>query len=149
MIGKIFKKFLGKKSTEEINAESFASKIKDSGKKLTEYTKSLIEASKNEYFTIVEKCKNLLETNYKLGNLHLEKGNLSDAIFRFRFIKKFWPNFFEAQYKLAYCLVLKEEFFEARKVIKELLEKDPNNQNAVDLLNQIKSLEEKSEEQNK
>ena len=49
-----------------------------------------IEIVRKEIEIIKKKSKNLLETNYNLGLKHLEKGNLGDAIFRFKFIKKFY-----------------------------------------------------------
>ena len=84
------------------------------------------------------KVSNLLETNYNLGLKHLEKGNISDAIFRFRFIKKFWPEHFDAYYQLAYSLTLNKRPFEAKKILTELLVKKPDyDPKAQDLLDKI------------
>ena len=77
-----------------------------------------------EFGEIREKAKDLSTTNYKLGLKHLEKGNLSEAVFRFKMVKKFWPENYEAYYQLAYALVLSKKMIEARKVIDELLAKD-------------------------
>lgn len=141
MFKKILSKLLGSKPSQsdaEIIIDEKIAGIRGFFKKSGVFLQSLIENTKNECISIIKKCKNLLETNYKLGMKHLENGNLSDAIFRFRFIKKVWPEFYEAHYRLAYCLVLKGKIFEAREVLAELLQKDPNNSNAIELFNQIK-----------
>ncbi len=88
-----------------------------------------------------EKTKDLRSSNYELGLKHLENERLSEAIVRFRIIKKFWPDFYEAYYQLAYCLVLKGKPYEARKSLIELLEKQPNfNPIANELLNYIDNI---------
>ena len=80
----------------------------------------------------------MLETNYSLGLKHLDKGNVSDAIFRFRFVKRFWPECFDAHYQLAYALTLNKRPFEARKILTELLKKKPDyNIKAQELLDKI------------
>ena len=56
---------------------------------------------------------------------HLEKGNLSDAHFRFFIMTKFWPQFYEAYYQLAYVLILKERPLRAKKVLEDLISKNP------------------------
>lgn len=88
---------------------------------LNSKTKLLVE----EFKTIQEKCKDLPKTNYDLGMKYLESGNLAEAIFRFKVIKKFWPNYYDAYYQLTYCLIIDGKFKEAELVIIDLLSKNP------------------------
>jgi len=80
----------------------------------------------DEFGDVKAKVSNLLETNYNLGLKHLDKGNISDAVFRFRFVKKFWPEYLDAHYQLAYSLALNKKPYEAKKILTELLLKNPN-----------------------
>jgi tetratricopeptide (TPR) repeat protein len=139
MLGFIFKKS-SKKIDEDKNsvAEKLASKLKASSEKLSEFLGKKFALAEEEFFAIKEKCENLQETNYKLGLKHLEKGNLSEAIFRFRIIKKIWPNSFDAYYYLAYSLALKGKLEPAKIILTELLTKNPDfDTKAQDLLNHI------------
>jgi hypothetical protein len=79
----------------------------------------------------------MYETNYKIGMFHLSRGNLWDAAFRFKIIKKFWPDKLEPQYQYAYCLVLQNMNGCAIQLLNEILEKDPNYTEARELLNKI------------
>jgi len=130
MFKTVKKILLGNNSKEANSSEvakiSLGDKIQQKAQGFIKFIQDRIEESKSEFGDIKSKMSNLLETNYQLGLRHLAKGNISDAIFRFRFIKKFWPNCFDAYYQLAYCLVLNKRVFEAKKILKELLEKDPN-----------------------
>ena len=100
-----------------------------------------------EYHVIRKKMQNLYQTNYDLGMRHLERGNLSEAVFRFRIIKKFWPDKYEAYYQLAYCLILLKKPHKAKIVIDELLMKNPDYKSKVaELLNSIEAEEKNSED---
>lgn len=145
MFKTVKKMFFGNKSAETNNPNSpqqpsFGDKIQQKANVLIKFVQDRVEQTKDEFGDVKSKMSNLLETNYQLGLKHLEKGNISDAIFRFRFIKKFWPNCFDAYYQLAYCLVLNKRNFEAKKILQELLEKDPSyDPKAQALLNKINS----------
>jgi hypothetical protein len=142
MIGSLFRKILGinqKQTNSEKAIEAKVNGVKKFANHIANLGNSALGKISDEYHLVVSKCKNLLETNYKLGMKHLEAGNLSDAIFRFRFIKKFWPEFYEGQYRLAYCLMLKEKEFEAKQILVELLERDPGNLDAEALLSKMKA----------
>jgi tetratricopeptide (TPR) repeat protein len=149
MIVKFVKKFLGKKSEpKEDKTQKFADSLRQKSQEFSDFLSSKITEGQKEFFSIKHKFKDLRKTNYDVGLLHLEKGNLKDAIFRFRFIKKFWPEFFEAYYQLAYCLVLENKLYDAKYVIQELLVKNPDydlshEKKAHDLLSQINSALEK------
>lgn len=117
---------------------SLAEKITQKANNLFLFVKNKAQETKSEFGDIKSKMSNLLETNYNLGLRHLEKGNISDAVFRFRFIKKFWPDCFDAYYYLAYSLALNKRPFEAKKILNELLIKKPDyDSKATDLLNKI------------
>lgn len=104
----------------------------------------------DEYGVIREKLKDLCQTNYNLGVRHLENGNISEAVFRFKIVKKFWPHYYDAYYQLAYALILSDKVDQARNIINQLVEKDPSYQDkALELLaaiDQIKTLQEQQEE---
>lgn len=139
MLSKIFG-FL-KKPKNPPKTEEAAPKFQQKIDQLVAGVGSLFSRVQDELMLVKEKSKNLRETNLKLGLMHLEKGNLSDAIFRFRFIKKFWPDLYDAYYQLAYCLVLKKRYVEAKQILSELFMKNPNyDQKARDLLTQVDSL---------
>jgi hypothetical protein len=87
------------------------------------------------------KLTNLMETNYRQGIWHIEKNNIGDAIFRFRFIKKFWPQHLDSHYQLALCLTKKNKYREAKEVLKNLLTISPDYANfpAKELMDKIDS----------
>jgi hypothetical protein len=138
MIKFLINKALGKKSEEEQKSEKFTAKIKDNVKSFSGFLSEKTDLALKEYASIKEKSKNLVETNYKLGIHHLEKGNLNDASLRFFIMTKFWPQFYEAHYQLAYILILKEKPLKAKKVLENIISKnaelDPKFQ---ELLNEI------------
>ncbi len=95
-----------------------------------------------EYNSIKSKFDNLLETNYNQGLRHLSNNKISEAIFRFRFIKKFWPNHFDSYYQLAICLLKKEKTSEAKNILQELFTKNPDysNQDAINLFKSLNNI---------
>jgi tetratricopeptide (TPR) repeat protein len=114
--------------------EQFSNKIN----KISEFFTGKYNEAVNEAKTIKGKLGNLSEVNYKLGLKHLENGNLSDAIFRFRFINKMWPENQDAYYYLAYCLYLKKQNYKSRLKLEELLKINPNyDSKAKELLEKI------------
>jgi len=154
MINKIFSRFFTKsKSNSSLigskpEADSISEKKEGVYAKIENtfyFLSNKTTDAKNEFFSIREKCKNLRQTNYNLGLKHLEKGNLSDAIFRFRFIKKFWPDYYEAYYQLAYCFILNKKPRKAKFVLQELLIRQPNyddthEQKTGDLMTQAEAM---------
>jgi tetratricopeptide (TPR) repeat protein len=146
MIGNILKKLVGKsdkKLKEASKGEKLAENLRKKSEEFTQFLGDKMESVREEYFSIREKTKNLRQTNYDLGIKHLENGHVDEAIIRFKIIRRFWPDVIDAQYQIAYCLVLKEKFKEAKKVLDELLNKNPDyDQKAHDLLDHINSSEE-------
>lgn len=142
MFGGILKRIFGKSDGEESGAEKMASGLRAKSEKLTQFLGDKFQLVQDEITAVKEKSKNLRETNYNLGLKHLENGRLTDAIFRFRLIKKFWPDLFDAYYQLAYCLVLDDKLDEAKNILEELLSKNPSyDQKAYDLLESLSSTE--------
>lgn len=103
--------------------------------------KSFFSNSLNDCKSLRRKMTNLMETNYNQGIWHIEQNNISDAIFRFRFIKKFWPQHLDSQYQLALCLIKKNKHREAKDILKNLLTTSPDYSNfpAKELLHTIDS----------
>lgn len=138
MIGNFIKKLIGKSKTEESAGARFAIALRHKVEKTSGFLAEKTKLAHREFSIIREKCKSLRETNYKLGLKHLENGHLRDAIFRFRFIKKFWPDMLDAHYQLAYCLTLNNKLGEAKQILEELLAKEPGyDTKARELLNHI------------
>ncbi len=114
-------------------------KIKEFFKKWTAKFLDFINLSKTFIKQQKEKLKNLYQTNYNTGMFHLEHGNLWDAAFRFKIIKKFWPDKLEAQYQYAICLVLEDMKNDAIALLKDILKKDENYSDAKQLLNDLEN----------
>lgn len=139
MITSFLKKLIGSKSKKkEDHGSRLALSLRDKGGKLYQTAHEKYELIVAEFFSIKEKCADLRTTNYDLGLKHLTNGKIPEAIFRFRFIKKFWPTYYDAYFQLAYCLALKGKNDEAKKVLTELLQLEPNyNPKAQALLDNI------------
>ena len=123
-------------------------KYKNTFVELFFFFKEMPAMLKSFFFKSLDDCKslrgkmtNLMETNYRQGIWHMEKNNIGDAIFRFRFIKKFWPQHLDSQYQLALCLIKKNKHREAKEVLKSLLTISPDYSNfpAKELLDTIDS----------
>ena len=105
------------------------------------YPKILFKNILNNFYILSYKFKDLYATNYNLGLIHLEKGNISDAIFRFKFITRFWPQSQEAYIQLAYCYYLKEKYQQALQTLETLKTRFPTSTNLTQfqaVLNQVK-----------
>jgi tetratricopeptide (TPR) repeat protein len=127
------------KEKKEPLSEKIAEDLHKRSGELVDFIKNKVENAKEEFENIKLKYNNLEETNYKLGLKHLENGKLSEAIFRFRFIKKMWPTSYDAYYYLAYCLALTDKKLpEAREVLAELFAREPDyDEKATELLENI------------
>lgn len=113
MILRQFRKIIGLKNKKNL----------DSGKveKGFDYISNRIKEAILESQIIVQKLQNLHNTNYQLGLDHLDKGNVNEAIFRFKIVRKFWPADHEAHLKLIYCYFILEDRVKAQKAIDYLL----------------------------
>jgi predicted TPR repeat methyltransferase len=77
-----------------------------------------------------EKLKDIPGTNYQLGLIHMHKGNIDDAVMRFRMVAFLTPENVGAHYNLGRCLLLLDEEDNARSEFKKVLELDNNNMDA-------------------
>lgn len=126
--------------------KALAEFLKSKAKSVFDFTINHFDVVKKELELIKTKSQNLLESNYQLGLRHIEKGNLGDAIFRFRFIKKFWPNHYDAYIQLANCYIIKKRYNKALLVLDELTIINPTYENqAQELINKIEELQHSSE----
>lgn len=124
-------KLFGRSQKDAANEDSksnseISQTILQKSKRFSEFLNSRAELLQEELSLIRYKCQDLRQTNFDLGMKHLKNNALPEAIFRFRLIKKFWPEYFEAYYQLAYCLTLHRKYKKACDVLEELLEKEPN-----------------------
>jgi tetratricopeptide (TPR) repeat protein len=145
------KKIIGfdKKASNPLGDESVKDSLINKVQQVPTFVSKKIDEAVTEYGIIREKMKDLSATNYNLGMKHLENGRTSEAIFRFKMIKKFWPENYEAYYQLAYCLILVEKFDKAEEVIVELLQKNPDYETKVmTLLSSIDNAKKKAESEN-
>jgi len=122
-------------------AEAIANFFKEKSSSIIFFLYNRFEIVKKEIDIIKDKSKNLLETNYKLGLKHLENGNIGDATFRFKFIKKFWPHHYDSHYQLAYCYFLQNRFARSKKILEDLINIDTNSKDKA--LQLIKRIEDK------
>jgi len=106
-----------------------------------DYPKFLFKNLINNFYILSHKFQDLYATNYNLGLMHLEKGNIGDAIFRFKMITRIWPESQEAYMQLAYCYYVKEKYQKALATLDILKDKFPSCQNIAQfqaILGQIK-----------
>ena len=135
------KKVIGIKKEEPQKKEkkNLQSKLSEKFNIASSFVERKMVDAVDEYHVIRKKMRNLYQTNYDLGMKHLERGDVSEAAFRFKIVKRFWPENYEAHYQLAYCLVLLGKFSKARQVIEELVKKNYEYKAKVGEL--IKSIE--------
>jgi len=143
MLKFIFGKITGKKTQKKPDkSEKIVSGIRHSSGKLFGLLSHKLSEFIEELGFIREKSKNLEKANFNLGRLHLEKGNLRDATFRFYLMTKFFPLNIDAKYELAYCYALREKYTKSQKVLINLLKKNPNSSDkAASLLEHVKKLQ--------
>ncbi|WP_236870046.1 methyltransferase domain-containing protein [Candidatus Bandiella numerosa] len=70
------------------------------------------------------KSKNLSKTNYDLGLFHFNRGNLNDAILRFRLLKRFEENYSDLDYLLGRCYFEKSRFEKAKQYLEDYVKND-------------------------
>ena len=133
MIGKILKKLIGSKKSEKLKDSPLDQETKASEEKLLSKAQTIFDFISKKFQEAIseskiirEKLKNLHKTNYELGLYHLEKGNIGEAIFRFKIVRKFWPHDYDAHLKLIYCFCITGNFERANFATKYLLSLDPN-----------------------
>jgi len=126
MIFRHFKKIIG--FVKRDKKSPTVGKIEESIHFINNKAKEIVSESK----VIMEKLHDLQSTNYQLGLVQLEKGNLKEAIFRFKIVRKFWPTNYDAHLKLIYCYYADNHENHANRAIERLLELDPNSKAQID-----------------
>lgn len=82
--------------------------IKNIGMRTT--FKKALNNTKERFLNFINKFYNITERNIQLGISHLKRGNISDAIFRFKFVDKFLDKDNKlANYWLGLCYLLNEK----------------------------------------
>ena len=81
--------------------------------KLSDF-KSTIHKLVNKVNELKAKSKDLKKTNYELGLHHFNLGNINDAIFRFKLLKKFGYQNEDLEYFLGRCYFEKNKFERAK-----------------------------------
>jgi len=122
-----FKKILGFGKKED---KSSFGKVEKAVNFLSEKIKEAVSESK----VIMDKLHDLHKTNYELGLIHLKKGNLKEAIFRFKIVRKFWPQDYNSHLKLIYCYFITKQEEYANRAIEYLLYLDPNFKSEIEQL---------------
>lgn len=138
MFGLVKKAFFGKDKNQDQSQKAIKEDFSKKVDKVSDFFNSKYNDFINEAKNIKGKLGNLSETNYQLGLKHIENGNISDAIFRFKFINKMWPQNQDAYYYLAYCLYLKKEGNKAKESLEKLFKINPDYDiKAKELLDKI------------
>ncbi len=139
MIKKLLKKLFGIKS-EGREESKLSNMLHEKSSKLQKFFEDKSDFIHQEYYVIKKKLENLRETNYNQGLKYLEKGDVRDAIFRFRIVHKFWPDLLDAHYQLAYALMLNNKPHKARMILQDLLHNHPDyDSKARELLSRIEN----------
>lgn len=99
-------------SFKKVNINNFYHQISDLYENLTIFVKKF-----------KTKLKNLVLTNFDLGIYHFKKGNIIDALFRFKMVLYFKPDYPIAYYYLSRCMVLRNQNQKAIKILKSSIEK--------------------------
>lgn len=126
MILRHFRKIIG--FIKKDKTSNKPNKIENAVNFLSDKAKVLVSESK----VIVEKLHDLHQTNYDLGMVQLEKGNLNEAIFRFKIVRKFWPQNYDAQLKLIYCYYANNDIIRGDEAAYVLLEFDNSYQSQIE-----------------
>lgn len=119
-------------------------KLENSKKKISgliDNLKQKIQSLPDQYTIIREKMQDLTKTNTELGFKHLELGNISDAVMRFKLVLRwFSPNHAPALYGLGLCRKEEGDYVEATALLKKAIElADGNYPEAEYALAQIDS----------
>lgn len=104
-----------------------------------QYIKYLLNRFTLESKVIREKLKNIPKTNFELGLRHLQRGNLSDAIMRFKMVTFLVPDHKEAFYYLGCALIRDESYEQAQEAFEKTLEIDPGFTEAGYMLKKIQN----------
>ncbi len=136
---KTFKKLFVKKKKKEDKEQKFVNSVKNSSSKIVNLLSLEFQDFCRELKIMKQKSKNLFETNMNLGLKKIENGDISEAIFRFKFTSIVWSDKPEPKYYLAYCYILKKKYSQAQKILRKNLENQPDHLPSQDLLLKIEN----------
>lgn len=92
---------------------------------LPQWIRQKIQEAKDHLVLMKSKMKNFYKTNLDLGLYHLHRGNLNDAIMRFKIVDRFISHKdSEANYWLGWCYFLKNNYPQALKHLENSREQD-------------------------
>lgn len=94
--------------------------------KVTPYIKEQSELFVQGCHDAREKLKDIPGTNYKLGISHMHRGNISDAILRFRMVSFLTPENPDAHYNLGRCFIMAGENDNAKKQFEKTIQMKKN-----------------------
>jgi predicted TPR repeat methyltransferase len=116
----VFSNFIGLiRSIFEKLLDKFKASFGD--KNLKEAVVDLLNKAKYELIEVRKKMKNLEHTNYDLGMYHYNSGNLSDAIFRFKMLKKIFKVSGQIDYFIGRCYIERNQIEKAKPYIESYL----------------------------
>lgn len=78
----------------------------------------------------LDRFKDIIENNYALGQSHLLRGNLQDAVLRFRFVLWLDAKYKQASYFLGCSYLAQGDVRRAREALLKALKQDPANDDA-------------------
>lgn len=107
-------------------------KSKSKIEKWTDNVSQKLDGAIKESYTIAGKLKDLHKTQYDLGCFHLKNNNLKEAIFRFKIVRKFWPDDYKNHLKLIYSYFLNKDERNADKAIQTLNNLNPNLKSKIE-----------------
>ncbi|MBL6664577.1 MAG: tetratricopeptide repeat protein [Rickettsiales bacterium] len=143
MLRFLFKKITGRnKPKEPSKIDKAAEGFRSQSTKLANLFSQKISEASEEFKTMKSKMNDLEASNFNLGRLHLEKGDLKEATFRFFLMTKFYPHNYDAKYELAYCYALREKYSKSQRILEKLLTAKPDyDKRAADLLTHVRKLQ--------
>ena len=78
-----------------------------------------------DYANNWQKFKDIVGNNYQLGLDHLNRGNLQDAVFRFKFVLWLSPNYKESWYNLGCALLASGKHAAAKEALTKAIKQNP------------------------
>lgn len=90
-------------------------------KEISQNAKNLAKAQIEEVSVIRQKLRDLKNTNVNLGIKHYDHGFLDDCIFRFKLVKRIWPDVAVANYYIGRSYVEKFQYEKASSYIDDYL----------------------------
>lgn len=106
----------------QVGFSKFGSFLKEfSIKEYFQSVKSLLNSQLEELNILKQKIKDLKTTNIKLGLKHYDSGAVDDSIFRFKIVRRIWPDTHVANYFIGRSYVEKFQYEKASPYIDEYL----------------------------